>query len=173
MRLKHFGVGFEGAFNYLTFTAHREGVPKRIVAEANYIGNHPEAWKIPGSSALWLGGDFRFDREQIAQLNNILVGWLNSRAFLDTYVPPKSFAEPPERLPGDEMVLKTYGYLPLYGEKSACLAELLRTEGEYLWINDTFKLNQQQVFEFAMALTTWLTEKKLPVFSDYPSCLQP
>jgi hypothetical protein len=55
-----------------------DGQTARLLQESSAVGDYADAIKNPGSSALWVGGDFHLNREEVEDLIGYLDEWLTT-----------------------------------------------------------------------------------------------
>lgn len=55
----------------------------RVVQQSSAVGNYPDAFDRPGSSALWVGEHHHLNREQVAELVGYLTHWLTTGHLFD------------------------------------------------------------------------------------------
>lgn len=53
----------------------------RLISQSSAIGDYEDAMDRPGSSFLWIGANHHLNREQVAELKNLLALWLESGNF--------------------------------------------------------------------------------------------
>ena len=68
----------ERGFPTLTHTVYpnKADETKRILQQSSVVGDYPESFANPGSSALWIGDDFHLNREEVAELMGYMATWL-------------------------------------------------------------------------------------------------
>lgn len=67
-------------FRHIThpgYPTDRSRGEQRLVSESSAIGEYDDAFDRPGSSFLWVGEHHRLDRDQVAELRDILTHWIN------------------------------------------------------------------------------------------------
>ena len=68
----------ERGFRSLHHAKHIDGHPSVLVQESSAVGPYDDALAKPGSSYLWVDGEHRLDREQVAVLVAVLQAWLRT-----------------------------------------------------------------------------------------------
>lgn len=66
-------------FVVVTHRVSDSAAESRLLQESSAIGNYPDSFQIPGSSALWIGEDHHLNREEVADLIRRMQHWLDHK----------------------------------------------------------------------------------------------
>lgn len=70
MKIEHTPRGFE-----VIYLEDEEKNQLKLVQQSSRVGDYPDSWERPGSSALWVG-ECHLDREQVAEFIAHMACWL-------------------------------------------------------------------------------------------------
>ena len=70
--------GFELLVHPAYLSKSDEELTPRLVLQSSVIGDYPDAYRRPGTSALWIGEHHHLNRDEIAQLICHLQWWLRT-----------------------------------------------------------------------------------------------
>ena len=60
----------------------------RLLQESSAIGEYEDAWDDPGSSFLWISENFHLNREEVKEVSDYLLLWLNTGHLKSDNPPP-------------------------------------------------------------------------------------
>jgi hypothetical protein len=69
--------GFQ-VLTHPTYPPKKDDPGARVIQQSSVIGDYPDAFDRPGSSALWIGDHHHLNREEVGQLVRHLQAWLDT-----------------------------------------------------------------------------------------------